>query len=677
MLQEIKDLQQRAVKELTQKINSQKKELTFKAPTGSGKTYMMADFMHRILANMSDVVFLVSTLSKSNLARQNYDAFVKYSRNEFTNLNPYLINSEGADEERISIPLDYNVYVLPRDLYKEKSKLNQQGSMISFLRTITDEIFGKNKRIYVIRDECHQATKNLDSLDNFFTKIINFSATPNLKRGQNIDIQITEEEAENVHLIKRIEFGDDSDDVEVAIKKLTEIKKDYRNLLGVNPCLIIQISNKDKADDEINNTIKPILNKIEYQDSKWMIIADKSKSLSDTNDSIKNKLPVDRWKDYAKGKDSTIDIIIFKMVISEGWDIPRACMLYQIRDTKSKQLDEQVIGRVRRNPRLLDFETLNEEAQKLASTAWVWGIISKDRQQSYPIVLCNETAVVEGIQLKTIKLANITERKDFDIKAFMNNQKENSTNKSIFESYSILSKADNELIDLCYQYSESYNMWFQFMAHFNAIKRKYNDFICDYSQSMEIEKDENGNDKLSSFAITSICIDNENYQNIANWVWMRKDGSDKFSFDSEAEREWANVLVNLSNNDKIKRAKSSDELFESKFLWGKNFLANSNIRYEYYADGIHSSYPDFIMKDTQNRIHIFEVKSVNKSNKIDIDKETYEAKIISLKECYKACSQKIDYIFYLPILKNEQWQIKRYYKGVEETISKDEFIKSL
>ena len=33
------------------------------------------------------------------------------------------------------------------------------------------------------------------------------------------------------------------------------------------------------------------------------------------------------------------------MVISEGWDIPRACMLYQIRDSKSKQLDEQVMGR--------------------------------------------------------------------------------------------------------------------------------------------------------------------------------------------------------------------------------------------------------------------------------------------------------------------------------------------
>ena len=63
------------------------------------------------------------------------------------------------------------------------------------------------------------------------------------------------------------------------------------------------------------------------------------------------------------------------MVISEGWDIPRACMLYQIRDSKSKQLDEQVMGRVRRNPRLLDFETLDDRAKQLAMTAWIWGIV--------------------------------------------------------------------------------------------------------------------------------------------------------------------------------------------------------------------------------------------------------------------------------------------------------------
>ena len=83
-----------------------------------------------------------------------------------------------------------------------------------------------------------------------------------------------------------------------------------------------------------------------------MLIVDKDKNC-DTNDVFKaKKMPVNKWKDYAKSNTSTIDVIIFKMVISEGWDIPRACMLYQVRDTQSKQLDEQVMGRVRRNPRL-------------------------------------------------------------------------------------------------------------------------------------------------------------------------------------------------------------------------------------------------------------------------------------------------------------------------------------
>ena len=77
---------------------------------------------------------------------------------------------------------------------------------------------------------------------------------------------------------------------------------------------------------------------------------------------------------------SGIDVIIFKLVISEGWDIPRACMLYQARNSRSKQLDEQVIGRVRRNPRLLDFETLSDKAKSLATTAWVWGVSKNDTE---------------------------------------------------------------------------------------------------------------------------------------------------------------------------------------------------------------------------------------------------------------------------------------------------------
>lgn len=60
MLQEAKDLQQSAVENLFNKVKGRKRELTFKAPTGSGKTRMMADFMNRMIDSNEDVVFLVS-----------------------------------------------------------------------------------------------------------------------------------------------------------------------------------------------------------------------------------------------------------------------------------------------------------------------------------------------------------------------------------------------------------------------------------------------------------------------------------------------------------------------------------------------------------------------------------------------------------------------------------------
>lgn len=56
-------------------------------------------------------------------------------------------------------------------------------------------------------------------------------------------------------------------------------------------------------------------------------------------------------------------------------------MLYQVRDTKSVQLDEQVMGRVRRNPRLLDFETISEPAKRLATTALIWGIVPEEKKK--------------------------------------------------------------------------------------------------------------------------------------------------------------------------------------------------------------------------------------------------------------------------------------------------------
>ncbi len=672
MLQEAKDLQQRAVAELLQKSEGRKKEITFRAPTGSGKTRMMADFMNRFLSAHDDVVFLVSTLSKGGLAQQNYEVFRDCKDNgTFPKLDAHLISTEISGEESLFIPEDYNVYVLPRDLFKKNGKL-MQGPMLNFLRTMTEDYFGKgkHKKIYLIKDECHQATNNLDTLsEDFFHKIFNFSATPNLKKGQIPDVEITDEEAVRAKLIKEVILEDDETiPVSAALDKFEEVRRDYRNLLQVNPCLIIQISNKDKAKEEWEEKIKPALD--EHQDIKWMLIMDKDADC-DTNDAIKKKLPVKRWKDYAKSNEHGIDVIIFKMVISEGWDIPRACMLYQVRDTQSKQLDEQVMGRVRRNPKLLDFEKLSEETQKLAMTAWVWGIKPEAMKASHPVRLWKNDRInlQDYIKIKTTHLKQLTKKKDFKVEDVVENVN-STTYTNIFTLYNKLVRSENEIQDLCFSYAgDDVKKWWAFMEQIDKVKKKYDNYICNYEESME-------EDKETSFPTTSSYVDNGNRTELEEWVWCRKGTSTTFSFDSEAERKWAGVLEKMARRG---GAKVKEGMYdEYRYLWGKNFPQNSKIKYEYYLDGIHSSYPDFILKDRKDRIHIFEVKSVNKATNSNIDEEEYLNKINGLKECYKASSAILpNHIFYLPIMKEDDWQIFKYENGKEDMTSVEEIKEDL
>ena len=674
MQQEAKELQQRAVEELLGKLNGRKRELTFRAPTGSGKTHMMADLMNRVLAEHQDVVFLVSTLSKGGLAEQNYESFARNAEKRlFPNLRPYLINTEVGGEESLFIPLDYNVYVLPRDLFKKNGRL-MQGAMINFLTTMTEAYFGQgaNRKIYLIKDECHQATNNLDTLsEDFFTRVVNFSATPNLRRGQAPDVQITDEEAVAARLIKQVELCDDADiPVDVAVEKLVEVREKYRNLLNVNPCLIIQISNKDKAEAEWTEHIKPALDR--HQELKWMKIMDKAKDC-DTNDRVKTQLSVDKWKEYAKGSSSTIDVIIFKMVISEGWDIPRACMLYQVRDTKSRQLDEQVMGRVRRNPRLLDFETLPGEAQALAMKAWVWGMAPDSMRRTYAVRLCNSVGVGahSHVKVRTTRLTNLTEREGFRVDDIIR-PRTSPVATDIFTLYRRLAQCDNAIQDLCFDYAGlDVERWWNFAEQSDRVRKAYNTYLCDYSQSMTVDKE-------TSFPVTSSYVDNGNKLSIGDWVWQRRTGSSTlFSFDSEAEQEWANLLQGLA--EKYGERVEAEDLFDKRerVMWGKNFPLNSEIRYEYYADGIHASYPDFVMKDKLGRIHLFEVKSVNVSGTGHIDTEAYYAKVNRLRECYRACSALLpNHIFYLPTLKGEEWHIIRLEDGKERTLSEEQFRKS-
>ena len=704
MLQEAKDLQFNAVSDLVAQLRD-KDEITFKAPTGSGKTYMMADLMNRVLEQKDDIVFLVSSLSKGDLAEQNYLKFCEYKqKGYFPQLNPHLISTELSGEERLYIPTDHNVYILPRDLYKKGGRL-MQGAMDAFLQEITGWYSWKGrKEVILIKDECHIATNNLDTLSNtYFAKVLNFSATPNLRRGQHPDVEIKSSAAENAKLIKHIVRGEETDTVGDAINKFKEIKESYRNLLGVNPCLIIQISNKEQGSYELNNLVFPELRKVEHQDLKWMLIVDKDADC-DTNDFFKaKKLPVSKWKDYAKENTSGIDIIIFKMVISEGWDIPRACMLYQVRDVKSPTLGEQVIGRVRRNPRLLDYERLSPQAQELAMTAWIWAKIDDNVKKSFGVRLWDEPEdITNALRLHTTRLKPLTEKAGFDLNSFLAAQPNVSSYTNIFDLHRAIQKMDSATMDLCYSFiGENVDRWWRVAQYAEKITAESHRFSCNYAESMELTTDEAGKVSEISFPVASSYIDNGNYVNIGDWVWRRKDGKDRFSFDSEAEREWASIIQRLVSSDtngydgnrvgkRVMTGKQNPKAGQvdllgnteperidaaQKYLWGKNYLQNSEIKFEYCLGGIHTSYPDFVMMDCYGRIHFFEVKSVNISNATpaSFDSVSYKVKIEELKKCYQQASLLTGYYFYLPVLKNDIWYITQLAGGNQKNLTLSQF----
>lgn len=238
---------------------------------------------------------------------------------------------------------------------------------------------------------------------------------------------------------------------------------------------------------------------------------------------------------------------------------------------------------------------------------------------------------------------------------------------SIFELYKKLSRLPNDMQTLCYKYAnEDVSRWWKFMENADKVKTNYDNYICDYDKSMVVDKD-------VSFPQVSCYNSYGNTTDSLNWVWCKSNGDDEFSFDSYAEKEWAKELKKISKINAAELDMSQINEYEEVYLWGKNFPLNSEIKYEYYHNGVHSSYPDFVLKDKSGRIHIFEVKSVNKATGVNVDPDEYEEKVRQLHKCYQACSKKLpEYRFYLPVMKDSEWRIHRYLNGEHEELNLDE-----
>jgi len=666
MLQDAIELQQKQVRRLVHSINTDKKVYVFKAPTGSGKTHMIADFMNTIIGQDSEAVFVVSERSKSGLSNQIYDDFAQYQQTVFQNLNTYHIHTNNDKKKKndalLFIPPSYNVYVLPSDLVKKGGQL-EKGALLLFFETMTQT---EHKHLYLVRDEGHIETKNLIAdYGKYFLKQYDVSATPDLKKGQTPDIEMTEREAVEAKIIKRV-ITDAEGTLEEALDKFLSIRPRYIAELNMNPCLIIQISNTSQGKEELLK-IKAVLNKDKYDELKWVAMG--TDIDGEGNDKIKD-LPDVRRNAVLKLPNTHIDVLVFKMKITEGWDIPRACMLYQMRNSQSDVLDEQVVGRVRRNPRIRDFEDLPESAQKLATTAWVYGVRDDSTSQAHAIV--RSTPEAANMKIKTTALRRPEAMAAIDVAGLVQ-EKKLSGEKDIFSLYRQTQSAKYAMVKkACQTYLESgdgkaaYNNWFRVMENLPTVYKETQRVEADYAASMYVDNEVAPQEH-------TITTESEFEADIENWLWRREDEDTAFYFDSKAEKKWFSILKGLNRQQVIYSLETGEG--DKIYLFGKNYTVESEIRYEYYEDGvIRSSYPDFLLEDVKGNIHIFESKSLDEKAGSIIDRDEYEAKIENLKMCYKAASRNAmtGHYFYIPILEDNVWTIYSYIDGRERVIDGQE-----
>ena len=669
MKSEIIELQERTVRSIFNLAKKGNKSITVKAPTGSGKTHIMANLMNKMIADDENIIFVVSILSKGKLARQSYNKFDDLALNKYTKLRPYYISSgnENTKNTEYSLYIDdtCNIFVLPTSQYTENSRVYKERVLQNFL----DNCLKKKKKIILVRDECHIATNNLKKISDYFYQTINFSATP---VNDEYDVVITEDEAVSVNLIKDVEYinfdTELKEDLNNALNKFKEIREIYHNS-GINPAFIIQISNKNKAEEEINIITKIV----ESKSLNWVYFSDIDKTSGyKTNSNLQKMKNKNQWYNYVKENNSFIDVVIFKMVITEGFDMPGACMVYQLRDSKSKQLDEQVIGRVRRNPCLIYFEKLNPIEQNIFSKAYVYGIKPQENIKKKVITKLRGINFIAGneivkefrpfkiIELEEVPLSNI------DILDCIVADKTAYSNKSIFNMYKELNKINDKVKDKYYEYVTDYNKWFEFMLNLNKIKEKIMTTVEDYEKYGMIKEEYNFRQDYDSY-----FYDNGHTVTVDDWIWYTDD--EEYSFDSDAEKSFFKILNGLRK----KCCKFIEIEAERVYLFGKNFIDKSNIKYDYYHTRKHTSYPDFIFKDKKDKVHIFEVKSVNKSSSYDLDDEFYKEKIEKIKKAYVYASKMTGYIFYLPIQNGDNWQIWKCENGkIDDDFMNEDIFKS-
>jgi type III restriction enzyme len=362
----LKDFQEKAVKNLLthtfEALNNPQDQIPIllEAPTGSGKTVMMADYLFRMI----DELPLQPGLNDNV-------AYIWFAPNTLHIQSFHSLKNLYADSAKLNCidlsELSTDPVLNPGDLLfvnwssvdSLKKIWRKENETNTNLETLVENTKANGTQIILIIDEAHLSAftgPQAISVRRLIKAKIEISVTATPKSRPQRTVFISRQEVVEQEMIKkgvRLNIGLNPEEqngenlhihlLRKAFAKKKELEKYYNEELGenvINPLLIIQLPADTVTLSDEDNSIR---------DTLELLLANEF-NITKQNGRLAVWLSGERDKDGLEEPNGLQDVLIFKQAIAQGWDCPRAAVLVSYRNVQSPDFGIQTVGRILRMP---------------------------------------------------------------------------------------------------------------------------------------------------------------------------------------------------------------------------------------------------------------------------------------------------------------------------------------
>lgn len=324
-----------------------KQTIIMKAPTGSGKTIILIDYVDEYLNKIdSNTAFIWLCPGKGNLEEQSREKMRKFA--------PHLNTQNLFEALENGFPPESITFINWELVTKRGNTAIRDSERKNLYDHIADAHRKQITFIVVIDEEHSNNTAKARAIIDAFAakKIVRVSATAQQNKRYEY-FEIDEVDVINAGLITKALY------VNEGVTDGVEIDEDYNYLIDLADAKRRSIDAHYKS---IGKKIRPLV-LIQFPNGQPETIAAVERKLESMNYTYDNGM-VSKWMSEDK-RDIPDDLtendgqpvfLLMKQAISTGWDCPRAKILVKLREGKNENFEIQTIGRIRRMPEARHYE---------------------------------------------------------------------------------------------------------------------------------------------------------------------------------------------------------------------------------------------------------------------------------------------------------------------------------